>query len=316
MTRADTAFSRLRGPVVPLNICFNDDGTVDYASVCNYVDWLCTQKAPVILLTYGSTEFTWLTDEDLWELTAAVGRAIDGRSLYVTSTGFWPVRKARQFLKHADAAGADAVKVQISGWDPPSAAVIKAYFDDLGSAGTDIPMLMWWHPVRHFAMLPPDLAQTFIELAKRPDIIGIKNDGDAFYDYYTLARGMSDSNCAVVSGGLMRNFLTGYPHGSPAYLCPIAPFCPQIANQFYNHVRNGRTDEAWDIVYNYEDPLMHAAQNVNWLVLMKSAVMMLGFYPNNRVGNPTQMCATGEELEKIQSVYSDLFGLAAASSSS
>ena len=73
MTRADTAFSRLRGPVVPLNICFNDDGTVDYASVCNYVDWLCTQKAPVILLTYGSTEFTWLTDEDLWELTAAVG---------------------------------------------------------------------------------------------------------------------------------------------------------------------------------------------------------------------------------------------------
>ena len=49
MTRASTAFERLRGPVVPLNVCFNDDGTVDYASVCNYVDWLCTQKAPVIV---------------------------------------------------------------------------------------------------------------------------------------------------------------------------------------------------------------------------------------------------------------------------
>ena len=206
--------------------------------------------------------------------------------------------------------------MQISAWDAISSALIKAYFDDLGGAATDIPMLMWWHPMRHSVMLPPDIAQTFIELAKRPEIIGIKNDGDAFYDYYQLTRGMSGSNCAVVSGGLMKNFLTGYRHGSPAYLCPIAPFCPQIANRFYDHVRNGRTDDAWDIVYKYEDPLMHVAQSVNWLVLMKTAVMMLGFYPNNRVGNPAKTCATGEELEKIRAFYRDLFGLATVSSSS
>ena len=206
--------------------------------------------------------------------------------------------------------GAHAVKVQISAWDAPSPALIKGYFDDLSSRGTDIPLLMWWNPMGHVTSLPSDLAEMFIELAKRPDIIGIKNDGDPFFDYYRLTRGMTGSNCAVVGGGQMKNFLIGYPHGSPAYLCPIAPFCPELANRFYNHVCNGETAEALNIVYKYEDPLLHFAQSVDWLVLLKTAVMMIGLYPNNRVGNPSRTYASGEELEKIRDFYSDLFALA------
>lgn len=52
MTRAAECLSRLRGAVVPLNLCFHDNG-VDFSAVANYVDWLCSNRAPVILLTYG-----------------------------------------------------------------------------------------------------------------------------------------------------------------------------------------------------------------------------------------------------------------------
>ena len=88
MSRATDCLTRLKGAIVPLNLCFNDDGTVNDDAVCNYVDWLASEKTPVILLTYGSSEFAWLTEDDLWRLTEKIAKTIDGRSLCVSSTGF------------------------------------------------------------------------------------------------------------------------------------------------------------------------------------------------------------------------------------
>ena len=39
------------------------------------------------------------------------------------------------------------------------------------------------------------------ELAKRPEVVGIKNDGHPFYAYYDIIRATADENFAVVSGG-------------------------------------------------------------------------------------------------------------------
>lgn len=308
MTRAEKSLARLRGPVVPLNICFGDNG-VDFNAVGNYVDWLCNNQTPVILLTYGSTEFAWLTDDDLWQLTEHVGRAVDGRSMYITSTGFWLPGQTREFLKHANACGADAVKIQIDGWDSPSAALIEGYFNDLTDLDTDIPMLLWWHPLRWTAMLPADVLEAFCNLAKHPNIIGMKNDGDAFYDYKALIRGTVDEDFAVISGGLMQNMLYGYSLGSPAYLCPIAPFKPNIANQFYAHLVAGQWEQAQQMIHDYEEPIMEIAGQHNWLSLMKTAIMMLGLYPNNRVGNPSRTCIEGEALNQVKQFYHDLFQL-------
>ncbi len=32
---------RIRGPVVPLNVCFTERGEIDYAAMRKYVNWLC-----------------------------------------------------------------------------------------------------------------------------------------------------------------------------------------------------------------------------------------------------------------------------------
>ena len=54
MNKYDSARERLKGPVVPINVCFTDGDAVDYAATRKYVGWLCQQKVPVLLLTYGS----------------------------------------------------------------------------------------------------------------------------------------------------------------------------------------------------------------------------------------------------------------------
>jgi len=300
MDRATQVVERLKGPVVPLNICFNEDGTVNHGAVGEYVNWLCEEKTPVLLLTYGSSEFASLSDEELWELTATVARANAGRSLFVTSTRYWKPAETQEFLKHADAVGADAVKVQINLWLGNTREVLVGYYDLIEGA-SDIPLLLW-------AAGPPKFpVEVVAELAQRPHIVGMKNDGDRFYDYYDFIRATRDQNFAVVSGGQMRNFVFGYQVGSPAYLCPIAPFRPDIALQFYHLLVERRYDEAWQMVFRYEEPFLQWAIDRNWLAVMKSAVQLQGLYPNNWPCPPNPTPPPGL-IDEMQTKLEEVFG--------
>lgn len=305
MNRSRQVVQRLKGPVVPINVCFNEDGTVNHAAVAAYVDWLCEEHIPVLLLTYGSSEFSSLSDEDVWELTATVARTNEGRSLCIASTGFWKPAKTRDFLKHADAVGVDAVKVQIHPFLPKTRQVLVGYFDLIESA-SDIPLLLWG------AAPPPFPVEVVRELAPRPNIVGMKNDGDPFYDYYDLIRATREQDFAVISGGQMRNFVFGHQIGSPAYLCPIAPFRPDIALEFYDLLVERRYDQAWQMVFRYEEPWLQWAadgSSRNWLAVMKSTIQIQGLYPNNLVAPPNPAPAPSL-LDEARAKLQEIFGVA------
>jgi len=301
MERALSVFQRLKGPVVPINICFTPEGDVDYAAVRKYVNWLCEQHVPVLLLTYGSSEFAWISDEDLWRLTAELAEVIAGRSLFVASTGFWTPAVCRRFLQHADAVGADAVKVQIN----PAGGVRQVFLDyhDRIQDAAPIPLLLWCNSGGTGAV-PVDVVA---ELARRPQIVGVKNDEDPFYYYYDLIRATRDQHFAVISGGQMRNFVLGFQVGSPAYLCTIAPFRPDIALQFYELLVRKRFDDAWAMVFRYEEPWLKLAGEMDWLLSIKTALYLHGLYPNN-LPFPLRPAHGEAERGKIRQCLHSVFG--------
>ena len=274
MDRRKQVVARLKGPVVPLNLCFRPDGIIDLGAVASYVRWLGDQGVPVLLLTYGSSEFASLSEADIWQLTEAVAQANNGRALFIAATGFWPARRTAEFLRHADQAGADAAKVQIHPYLPRTREFTLGYFDLLQEAG-DLPLLLWDIAPQ---TLPVELVA---ELAGRPNIAGIKNDGDQFYHYYDLIRATAGRDFAVVSGGQMRNFAFGFQVGSPAYLCPIAPFRPDLALQFHAALLAGQYEKAWALVYRYEEPWLTKAVELGWLESIKTALCLHGLYPNH-----------------------------------
>ena len=180
-----------------------------------------------------------------------------------------------------------------------TAQALPRYFDQIEGVN-DMPLLLW---TISQPMLP---VETAAELSKRPYIIGMKNDADMFAGYYDYTRSSIGNVFGVISGGQMRNFAFGYKCGSPAYLCPIAPFRPAIAIEFYQCLVRGDDNAAWDLVFKYEEPFLNWAISKNWLGVMKSAIQLLGLYPNNLLGPPQPPPDSGL-LEEVRGKLDELF---------
>jgi len=253
------------------------------------------------MLTAGSSEFASLVEEEIWQLTAAVGEANAGRSAFIAGTGYWKPSKTQEFLVHADTVGADAVMVQFLN-EPLSHETVVRYFDLLEGT-SDIPLMLLLGGAKQFPLAAA------IELSQRPYMVGMKNDGHPFSDYYDLIRQTRDEDFAVISGGQMRNFVFGYQIGSPAYLCTIAPFRPDIALQFYDLLVDNRIDEAWQMVYRYEEPWIEWAVERGWLSPMKSTLVLQGLYPNNRRCPPHPPPPPGL-LDEVRAKLEEIFGTA------
>ncbi len=297
MSRADRVVERTRGPVVPLNICFNDDATVDFGAVRGYVDWLCENGAPILLLTSGSSEYAYLSDDDVWRLTAEISEVNAGRALFVAATGWWKVTTCADYLKHADDVGADAVKVQLHSTFPADRGAYIRYFDRIGRA-SDIPL---W-------LLDPPLSIA-IELAGWDNVVGAKVHDTS--DYHALTRETRGLSFATVCAGQMRNIVFGYMLGSSAYLCPVAPFAPSIAFDFFAELEARRYDDAMQIAFRYEEPWLKAALEVGWLHAIKEAIRQRGLYPNSNPC-PPQPATTQRQSERVARAMKDVFGLTPA----
>jgi len=304
MKRAKQTYERINGPVATIQVAYFEDGSVDYEGPCRQAQWLGEQGIPVLLLSYGSSEFACLSEAEIFQLTAEVAATNAGRSCFIASTGWWKPAKCREFLQHAAQAGVDGVKVQINPWLPKTREVLVGFFDQLEDAA-DMPLLLWGHAP------PPFPVEVAAELARRPNIVGMKNDADPFYDYYDLCRATKDEDFAVISGGQMRNFAFGYQVGSRTYLCPVASTRPDIALEFYAHLVAGRYDEAWQIVFRYEEPLFKLVTGPvfqsQWLSVIKYVHELHGFFPNN-APTPTAPLLTAEQKEIAQEGLEKIFG--------
>lgn len=307
MTQTRTVAQRLAGPVVPLNIAFTAAGEVDLPAMRRYADWLCAQRVPVLLLTYGSSEYAWLSDDDIWRLTAEIAQTVAGRSCFVTSSSFWPAKVCAGFLRHAETAGADAVKVQINMWAMGAAGarkgqLLRTYLEEAGR-GSSIPLLLWCNA----AGGQPLGADLVAEMARDPRIVGLKNDDHPFYDYYDLCRATAGLDFAVISGGQMRNFVLGHQLGSSAYLCTTAPFRPDVALAFYAKVAAGDYAAAWEIVARYEDRWLAEASRVGWLRGIKTALYLHGLLPSDRLGG-TWTEGSPQERDDVRRCLEEVFG--------
>lgn len=76
----DEIHELLAGPVMSVHTPFCQDGQIDYASLRGLVDRGIENSSTTMLLTYGDSLFSLLTDDEVAEVTRVVAEQTRGRA--------------------------------------------------------------------------------------------------------------------------------------------------------------------------------------------------------------------------------------------
>ncbi len=282
---------RLRGPMASITIPYSRDYSIDRGALRAWVDFVCSDKAPVLFLTHGDSELYNLSEAEIETVIRTVADAARGRALVLGGTGQWWTGRLIRFINRLADSGVDAINVHLS----------NSVHDDEDIFGA-------FRQINDEAKLPVlssdgnwsvDLIR---RLAKLPNMIGDKCHSE-LYKYHDFIRAGREDHFAVLGAGQMRHFLFGYLIGSPAYLCPLAPIAPQISHSFYTALTEGDLDEARRIMFHYEDHLLKITIPIGYPQMYKSALYLSGHYATNlmrpprRSNGPAELAKMRECLE-------------------
>ena len=81
--------SLLSGPVTSLHTPFNKDGEIDYSGLRGLVERGVSAGSTAMMLTYGDSLFSLLTDTEVAEVTRVVAEQTAGRAAVVAADRIW-----------------------------------------------------------------------------------------------------------------------------------------------------------------------------------------------------------------------------------
>ncbi|HEV8077190.1 MAG TPA: 4-hydroxy-tetrahydrodipicolinate synthase [Marinobacter sp.] len=160
----------IQGSMVALVTPMNSDNSLDWQSLTRLVDWHLAEGTHAIV-TVGTTGESATLDVD--EHLAVIRHVVDqvaGRIPVIAGTGANSTSEAVELTAGAKEAGADACLLVTPYYNKPTQEGLFLHHQFIAKA-VDIPQLLYNVPGRTAVDMLP---QTVLELAKIPNIIGIK----------------------------------------------------------------------------------------------------------------------------------------------
>ncbi len=202
-----------------------------------------------MLLTYGDSLYSLLTDEEVAEVTRVVARHTAGRALVVAADRMWAVPKEIEFARYARDAGADVVMVLPPDW--AQSCTLETLIEHYTAVAREIPVMA---VTNYLGQRPIEFGiELMLRLAAIPGMVAVKDDvcgefaqrlGQELY-----------GKLALVSGGQKRNHVDMHPHGCDGYLSTFIRFYPQVAHAYWRAIEANDIDAAQRIIREYDVPL-------------------------------------------------------------
>lgn len=247
VSRDDTR-QALIGPIASVRIPFARDGEIDYASLRNSIDFDVSAGAKTLLLTYGDSLFSLLTDQEVADITKAVVEHAAGRAMVVAADRQWATPKAAEFAQYARDVGADVVMVLPPSWG--GSVTAETLVEHYAAVAVHMPVMV----VTGAFVARPAMG---LEVVKRlindvPNVVAVKDDvcGEFARRLCSLVYG----NLAVFSGGQKQNHLDVHPYGCDGYLSTFLTFKPHIAHVYWDAIEAGNIPAAVEVIRRYDSP--------------------------------------------------------------
>lgn len=279
---------RMKGPMASITMPYNKDYSIDHGALRGWVDYMCEKKIPILFLTYGDSELYNLNAQEIEAVIRTVAGQARGRSLVTGGTPRGWTGRLVDFINRLEDSGVDAVSVHL--YTQNEEEIYRALSQV--SDKTRLPLLAYE-------------SKWSVGLVKRvaqiPRFVGMKCHAE-LYRYYDFIRTTKEHGFGVLSAGQMKHFLFGYLIGSPAYLCPLAPFAPEVALRFYQSLTKGDILAARQVVFDYEEPLLKHTGPLGYPHAYKSALYLTGHFKTNLM-RPPKHTNTMQEIEPLRKFF-------------
>ena len=241
----------LSGPWPSIRTPFNRDGAIDYRSLNQLLDFLIEQaKVKAVVLTWGDSQFSVLTDDEIAQLTKAVVQRVNKRVFVVAATGQWWTGKSVEFAKYCAQIGANMLMTLPPDWAGSTTHdTLVAHYR---AVGEHIPIML---VTNYLVARGIDFG---VELVKRlrdevPSVMAVKDDFLGEFIRKTCL--LTHDVWALSAGGAKQNHLNMVPFGADGYLSTFINFRPEIAWRYWNAISSGDQAGAVAVIRDFDMPL-------------------------------------------------------------
>jgi 4-hydroxy-tetrahydrodipicolinate synthase len=285
----------LSGSIVALVTPFNNDGSIDFKSLENLIEFHIQEGTDGILPCGCTGEAATLVHDEQKEVIKFVVEKVNGRIPVLAGTGSNSTKEALDLTSFAKKAGADAALLITPYYNKPTPEGQYLHYKKIAEE-VDIPIVLYNVPSRTgINMLP----ETIARLSKVPNIVAIKEANPSLDQ---VSRTLSLCDITVLSGNDSVT-LPILSVGGEGVVSVAANVVPKKMHQLVENFKKGNISEARKIHYELV-PLFEALfYETNPIPVKETLAMMGKIQPNFRM----PLCRMTEEKKaRLVKVLKDL----------
>ena len=309
MTTPEQLREKLRGPVIAMTTHFKDDYTLDLDGVKRLTEYYVEQKQPTVIVTGSTGEYGALEDDERVAVQKAVIDTAAGSGMTVIAgISDMASQKCIELAKAAEQSGADGAMLT-----PPLAAtngggfpVLQHHYDTVTSA-TQIGIVIYFSGAVMWQVqdiiAKPELMLDLVDSCNG-HAAGFK-DASGNFPFYRRHSELLKGKVATMGSAGMNYYLWGFDFGSPCFLTGLGNIWPKWEIDFYDHLVEGRRDEAAKIVKEKDLPYLAVTKaSKRYWACVKALQEMVGL-PGGKMRPPLVDC-TPEQREDLRRVCTEI----------
>jgi len=250
---------------------FSKDGSVDYQTIHEHIQWLLKSGVHGIMPLGATGEWPSLSTEERKQVAGFVMKEVDGEVPVIVGCISPNVDVTVELAEHAGSIGAAGVMVLPPPGVHPSQREIYEFYKYI-SGKSPLPVMLYNNPGSSGVAVSPE---TLVQCAQLPKMAFLKESSG---DIIRLTRAVDDvGDRLVVFCGCENLAYESFVMGAKAWVCVLANIAPALCVKLYTLLQEKKLDEARQ-AYRQMLPLLRLLEETGelWQVV-KHALFLKGF---------------------------------------
>ena len=311
MTTPEQLRDKLRGPVIAMTTHFKDDYSLDLDGAKRLTEYYIEQKVPSVIVTGSTGEFFSLTNEERKQVQKAVIDTVKKAGSDMTVIAgvcHSGTHMTIELTKYAESIGADGVMITppYYGTNGGGFPVIQHHFDVVTKA-TEIGVVIYFSGAVMWQVqdiiAKPELMLDLVESCNG-HAAGFK-DASGNFSFYRKHSELLKGKVSTMGSAGMNYYLWGFEFGSPCFLTGLGNVWPKWEIEFYNHLVEGRRDQAVKIVKEKDLPYEAVTKGTKRYWACVKALQDMAGLPGGPMRPPLVDC-TPEQRDELRRVCTQI----------